>query len=184
MSKSWILRRAAFWSAWLCLCAGPSARGSHAIPADRPNFILILCDNLGYGDVGCYGSKLHRTPHVDRMAAEGMRLTDFYVASGVCTPSRASLMTGCYPRRVNLHVSDTAVPCCSRSQPKGPASRRDHASPRCSRRRLCHRLHRQVAPGRPAAVPAHAAGLRLLLRHPLQRRHDAARRASPGRRCR
>ncbi|MCA9079715.1 MAG: sulfatase [Planctomycetaceae bacterium] len=71
-----------------------------------PNIILILCDNLGYGDVGCYGSKLHRTPHVDRLAREGLRFTDFYVSSGVCTPSRASLMTGCYPRRVGLHRPD------------------------------------------------------------------------------
>ena len=70
-----------------------------------PNFIIILCDNLGYGDIGCFGSTKHRTPHVDRMAAEGMRLTSFYASSGVCTPSRASLMTGCYPRRVNMHVS-------------------------------------------------------------------------------
>ena len=74
--------------------------------AKLPNFILIVCDNLGYGDVGCFGSKLHRTPHIDRMAAEGMRLTDFYVTSGVCTPSRASIMTGCYPRRVSMHVDE------------------------------------------------------------------------------
>ncbi len=70
-----------------------------------PNIIFILTDNLGYGDLGCYGSKLHRTPHLDRMAAEGLRLTSFYSASGVCTPSRAALMTGCYPRRINMHVS-------------------------------------------------------------------------------
>ena len=70
-----------------------------------PNLVIILCDNLGYGDIGCFGSTKHRTPHVDRMAAEGMRLTSFYVSSGVCTPSRASLMTGCYPRRVNMHVN-------------------------------------------------------------------------------
>jgi arylsulfatase A-like enzyme len=71
-----------------------------------PNIILIVCDNLGYGDVGCYGSKLHRTPHIDRMAAEGMKLTHFYVTSGVCTPSRSSIMTGCYPRRVGMHVDE------------------------------------------------------------------------------
>ncbi|MEN6548761.1 MAG: sulfatase [Armatimonadia bacterium] len=70
-----------------------------------PNFIVIYIDNLGYGDLGCYGSTVHRTPNVDRMAAEGLRFTDFYSCSGVCTPSRASLMTGCYPRRVNLHES-------------------------------------------------------------------------------
>jgi arylsulfatase A len=71
----------------------------------RPNIIVVLCDNLGYGDVGCFGSKLHRTPHIDRLAAEGVRLTCFYATSGVCTPSRASLMTGCYPRRVSLHLN-------------------------------------------------------------------------------
>jgi len=69
----------------------------------RPNFVLIFCDDLGYGDVGCFGSAKNRTPNIDRLAAEGMRLTSFYSTSGVCTPSRASLMTGCYPRRVNMH---------------------------------------------------------------------------------
>ncbi len=73
----------------------------------RPNVVFILCDNLGYGDLGCYGSTKHRTPHVDRLAAEGTRFTDFYSTSGVCTPSRASLLTGCYPRRVGL---DWTVP--------------------------------------------------------------------------
>ncbi len=69
-----------------------------------PNFILIYADDLGYGDLGCFGSKKNRTPNIDKMAAEGMRLTSFYSTSGVCTPSRSSLMTGCYPRRVNMHV--------------------------------------------------------------------------------
>ncbi len=74
-------------------------------PAEKPNFIIIFCDDLGYGDLGCFGSKKHRTPNIDRMANEGMRFTSFYVTSGVCTPSRSSLMTGCYPRRVNMHES-------------------------------------------------------------------------------
>lgn len=74
--------------------------------ADQPNVVLIFVDNLGNGDLGCFGSTLHRTPHIDRMAAEGTKFTSFYVASGVCTPSRAALMTGCYPRRINMHVSD------------------------------------------------------------------------------
>jgi arylsulfatase A-like enzyme len=76
-----------------------------AVPAPRPNIVLIVCDNLGNGDLGCFGSTLHRTPHVDRLAAEGTKFTSFYVASGVCTPSRAAFMTGCYPRRLNLHES-------------------------------------------------------------------------------
>jgi len=74
---------------------------------NNPNFIIIFCDDLGYGDLGCFGSKKHRTPNIDRMAAEGMRFTSFYATACCCTPSRASLMTGCYPRRVNMHVSDT-----------------------------------------------------------------------------
>ncbi|MES2595293.1 MAG: sulfatase [Verrucomicrobiota bacterium] len=76
--------------------------------ADRPNIIFVLCDNLGNGDVRCFNPETrHRTPHLDRMAAEGMRFTSYYSASGVCTPSRAALMTGCYPRRIDLHVSAT-----------------------------------------------------------------------------
>ena len=72
---------------------------------DVPNIIVMLMDNLGYGDLGCYGSRQHRTLHIDQLAREGVRFTSFYSTSGVCTPSRASLMTGCYPRRVNMHVS-------------------------------------------------------------------------------
>lgn len=76
--------------------------------ARKPNVIVVLCDNLGNGDVKCFNAdSLHRTPHLDRMAAEGMKFTSFYSASGVCTPSRAALMTGCYPCRVDMHVSDT-----------------------------------------------------------------------------
>jgi arylsulfatase A len=70
--------------------------------ADRPNIVLINCDDLGYGDLACYGAKDIRTPHLDRMAAEGTRFTDFSVAAALCTPSRAALMTGRYPGRVGL----------------------------------------------------------------------------------
>ncbi len=69
---------------------------------DRPNIILINCDDLGYGDLGCYGSQVNKTPHLDRMAAEGMRFTDFYMASPLCSPSRGAMMTGCYPRRIGF----------------------------------------------------------------------------------
>ncbi len=71
-------------------------------PADRPNVILINCDDLGYGDVGCYGSDINATPALDRLAAEGMRFTDFYMAAPVCSPSRAGMLTGCYPRRIGM----------------------------------------------------------------------------------
>lgn len=68
----------------------------------KPNIILINCDDLGYGDLGCYGSIVNRTPALDRMAAEGMRFTDFYMAAPVCSPSRGAMMTGCYPRRIGF----------------------------------------------------------------------------------
>jgi arylsulfatase A-like enzyme len=70
-----------------------------------PNFVVIFCDDLGYSDLGCFGSQKIKTPNIDRMAAEGMRLTSFYSTCSVCSPSRSSLLTGCYPRRVNMHVN-------------------------------------------------------------------------------
>lgn len=64
-----------------------------------PNLVLILIDDLGYGDLGCYGSTRHRTPHLDRLAAEGLRFTDFHSNGAVCSPTRAALLTGQYPQR-------------------------------------------------------------------------------------
>jgi arylsulfatase A-like enzyme len=66
----------------------------------RPNVILIMADDLGYGDLSCYGSKKNRTPELDQLAAAGMRLTSFYSGATVCTPSRMALLTGCYPSRL------------------------------------------------------------------------------------
>ncbi|MBL9186363.1 MAG: sulfatase [Opitutaceae bacterium] len=80
----------------LLALAGVIAR---AAPADRPNVVIIYADDLGWGDLGCYGNPVIRTPNLDRMAAEGMRFTDFYSAAEVCTPSRAALLTGRYPLR-------------------------------------------------------------------------------------
>ena len=67
-----------------------------------PNIVIIFTDDQGYGDVGIYGAKGFKTPHLDAMASEGMKFTDFYVGSSVCSPSRAALLTGCYPQRVGI----------------------------------------------------------------------------------
>lgn len=69
---------------------------------EKPNFVVIFCDDLGYGDLGCYGHPTIRTPNLDRMAAEGQRWTDFYAAAEVCTPSRAALLTGRLPIRSGM----------------------------------------------------------------------------------
>lgn len=70
---------------------------------EKPNFVIVFTDDQGYGDLGCFGSKTIRTPNIDRMAEEGRKFTNFLVASPVCTPSRAALLTGSYPKRVGLH---------------------------------------------------------------------------------
>lgn len=85
---------------FLILCSFAAAVLSGA--AAPPNVVLIYVDDLGYGDLGCYGSEKNDTPHIDRLAAGGMRFTDYYSASSVCTPSRAALLTGCYPGRVGF----------------------------------------------------------------------------------
>ncbi len=75
---------------------------SSALSTERPNIIVILADDLGYADIGSFGAKDHETPELDRMAKEGRRFTDFYVGACACTPSRAALMTGCYPVRAGF----------------------------------------------------------------------------------
>ncbi len=90
---------AAIISKSTALAAQPDLAQSPRPAAEKPNFIIVFTDDQGYQDVGCYGSPLIRTPRLDRMAAEGVRFTDFY-AQTVCGPSRAALMTGCYPLRV------------------------------------------------------------------------------------
>ena len=70
---------------------------------EQPNFIIIFTDDQGYNDLGCFGSKNIKTPNIDQLAAEGRRYTSFYVPCSVCSPSRAALLTGCYPKRIQMH---------------------------------------------------------------------------------
>ncbi len=80
------------------LPAGRRCRGE-----ENPNIIVIFADDQGYNDLGCFGSETIRTPNIDQLASEGRKYTSFYVASPVCSPSRAALLTGCYPKRVGMH---------------------------------------------------------------------------------
>jgi len=85
----------------LALAGGRLARGA-AAKAAKPNVVLILIDDLGWSDLGCYGSTYYETPNIDRLATQAMRFTDAYAACPVCSPTRASLMTGKYPATANL----------------------------------------------------------------------------------
>src|SRR5262245_43917340 len=94
------------WAPWLvCIVLGlnttPAARPGEA---PRPNVVVILVDDLGWADLGCYGSTFYETPNLDRLARRGMRFTEAYAGCPVCSPSRAALMTGKYPAR--LHLTD------------------------------------------------------------------------------
>lgn len=97
------------WKKWLVLaCAATLSAGAFgedsAVPveSERPNILLLLADDLGYGELGCYGQEVIRTPNIDRLAGEGMRFTQFYAGSAVCAPSRAVLMTGKQVGRLNI----------------------------------------------------------------------------------
>ena len=82
-----------------CLCVGPAATQPGS---SKPNIVFIMADDLGYGDLGCYGCEDIRTPNLDRLAKEGVRLTDYYATSSTCSPTRAAFLTGRYPQRISL----------------------------------------------------------------------------------
>jgi len=82
-----------------------AAVGSQTVAAEppaRPNVVIVFCDDLGYGDLGCYGATGYATPNLDRLATEGLRSTRFYVTQAVCSASRAGILTGCYPNRIGI----------------------------------------------------------------------------------
>lgn len=98
---------------WVGLLASLLVIGSTAWTAEpriRPNVVFILADDLGWRDLGCFGSSFHQTPHLDRLAARGVRLTQAYAASPLCSPTRASIMTGFYPARIGITAPVCHVP--------------------------------------------------------------------------
>jgi len=86
-----------------------------ALAAERPNIVVIICDDLGYGDIGCYGHPVIKTPHLDQMADDGARFTDFYSTAPVCSPSRVGLLTGRSPNRAGVY--DWIPPSNSKLRP-------------------------------------------------------------------
>jgi arylsulfatase A len=105
------------WVLALCLC------GLSDLSARQPNIVLILADDLGYGSVGCYGNKGGRTPHIDRLAAAGIRCTDFHSNGPMCTPTRAALLTGRYQQRC-AWVDDGELSPVFRQQRQGNLKQR------------------------------------------------------------
>lgn len=99
-------------TAVLVLTSLPGSVTAATDPSPKPNFIIIFCDDLGYGDVGAYGSRAIATPRIDSLASEGVKLTDFYASAAICAPSRAGLLTGRYPVRTgvvgNIYPKDEA----------------------------------------------------------------------------
>src|SRR5438093_467026 len=93
------MTRLAFLASLIIAVAFSPARAAE--PA-KLNVVLILADDLGWADLGCYGSRYHKTPHLDRLAADSVRFTDAYAACPVCSPTRASILTGKWPARLNL----------------------------------------------------------------------------------
>jgi arylsulfatase A-like enzyme len=95
---------ARWWCSLVLVCLAPLAPAIAAAPQKKaqPHIILILADDLGPGDLGCYGGTLARTPNLDRLAKSGTRFTQFYAAAPICSPSRCGLLTGCFPARWQL----------------------------------------------------------------------------------
>lgn len=106
-----LCRRVLFVSAVMVLAFSITERSACATAGARPNVVFILVDDQGYYDLGCYGATEVKTPHMDALAKEGIRFTDYYAAAPICSPSRAGLLTGCYPRRVGnatwVHRADS-----------------------------------------------------------------------------
>lgn len=95
---------------------------------EKPNFVVIFTDDQGYGDLSCFGGKHVSTPRIDQMAAEGSRAYELLVAAPVCTPSRAALMTGCYPKRTDMATRSEGVIHLHISQTKLERSKSNHSA--------------------------------------------------------
>ena len=96
------MKRSSYWLLLVFLLIFSSPFSTGRADVTRPNVIVVFVDDQGYYDLGCYGATEFKTPQIDQLAADGIRFTDYYAAAPICSPSRAGLLTGCYPRRVGL----------------------------------------------------------------------------------
>ena len=94
---------------WACFGLLVNRIDAQEKETNKPNIIILFADDLGYGDLSCYGAQDVNTPNIDALAAEGLRFTDFQVASSVCSPSRAALLTGRYPMRNGFPVAQGKI---------------------------------------------------------------------------
>jgi hypothetical protein len=101
---------------------GPGRAGRCEVPHDRPNVVFVLSDDLGWRDLGCFGSTFHKTPNMDRLAARGVRFTQAYAASPLCSPTRASILTGQYPTRIGITAPVCHLPQVQLKKQLGPGN--------------------------------------------------------------
>ena len=141
------------------------AAAAAAAPPQRPNIVFVMADDMGYGDLGVQGHPYIRTPHIDRLAREGARLTDFY-AQPFCGPSRAALMTGTYPARNSLAFNH--LPRARTGLHPNEITIAEILKDRGYATAILGKWHLGDAP-----EPAHAPRLRLLVRPAVLQRHVA-----------
>ena len=166
----------------ICGIAFASLNAQPAAP--RPNIVLIITDDVGYGDIGSYGAPDIKTPNIDSLAKAGTRLTQFYANASSCTPTRAGLISGRYQQRFAL---ERPLEQLDGPTADGIAGNRAIAAAAAAQQRLRHWPDRQVAPRLPAAVQSEGARLRFVLRiqerlHRLLRAHRRRRQAGSVRR--
>ena len=125
--------------------------------AQRPNVLFILADDLGYGDLSCYGRPDYQTPVLDALARQGVKFTSAYAAAPVCTPTRCAFVTGRYPQRIEVGLHEPLTGARSRQGTSGgPAD--DRLAP--EGQWIRHRPHRQVAPRVEAGIRTEPAWVR------------------------